>query len=321
MPGTILVTGGAGFIGSNLVRRLLNEGYNVRIFDSLKRCDPFALDELDVEIIQGDILDEEGPLQAAMQGVDACFHLAAYGSVVESVADPRTNFAVNAQGTLNVLCAARDAEVEKFVFSSTGGALIGDVTPPVNEQSLPRPISPYGASKLVGEAYLNAFSASYGMKTTACRFANIYGPGSAHKKGAITVFIKCLMTGDPIPIYGDGSATRDQLFVLDLCEGLLKALQSEGDEDSRVFHLASGIETPVLKVANELLKITAKPDHPIEHLDPRPGEVHRNFATYDKAKAELGFTPQTDFPDGLRATWEWFQMQGNRIFDIELTDS
>ena len=135
------------------------------------------------------------------------------------ITDPERNFEVNVQGTLNVLRAAVGAGVRRFIFASTGGALIGDATPPVSEQSLPKPISPYGASKLCGEAYCHAFAKSYGLETVCLRFGNVYGPHSAHKKGAVTVFIKALMTGEPIVIYGDGSASRDYVHVEDSAAG------------------------------------------------------------------------------------------------------
>lgn len=319
MSAPILVTGGAGFIGSNLVRELISRGYRVRVFDNMRRNDPGAMEGLDVDLVVGDILDPRS-LGSAMNDVAAVFHLAAFGSVVESVRDPWANFEVNAIGTFNVLNAAREMGVERFLFSSTGGALIGNVEPPVNESSLPKPISPYGASKLVGEAYLNAFGASYAMGTTALRFANIYGPGSAHKKGAITVFAKCLLRDEPIPIYGDGSATRDLLFVGDLCKGLIRALEC-GDAAGEVFHLASGSGTSVLELAETMRSIAGKPNHPIEFLPGRPGEVHKNFATYDKARSFLGFEPAWSLEDGLRQTWAWFVDQGERVFEVELSDA
>ena len=247
-------------------------------------------------------------------------HLAAYGSVVESIADPERNFEVNVQGTLNVLRAAVGAGVRRFIFASTGGALIGDATPPVSEQSLPKPISPYGASKLCGEAYCHAFAKSYGLETVCLRFGNVYGPHSAHKKGAVTVFIKALMTGEPIVIYGDGSASRDYVHVEDLCSGIAAALDAPlagGD----VFHLASGRETSVLELARILRDVAGKPDHPIEFRPARAGEVARNFANYDKARERLDFQPKWKLADGLAATWEWFQQQDESVLNAATTDS
>jgi UDP-glucose 4-epimerase len=210
--------------------------------------------------------------------------------------------------------------VQRLIFASTGGALIGDAMPPVNELSLPKPISPYGASKLCGEAYCHAFAKSYSLQTICLRFGNVYGPHSAHKKGAVTMFIKALMNDEPIVIYGDGSASRDYIHVDDLCAGIKAALDAPlaGGE---VFHLASGQETTVLNLANILCKVAGKPNHPIEFRPGRRGEVARNFADYSKAKATFGFEPKWKIEDGLAATWEWFVRQGDSVLTVETTES
>jgi len=316
---TVLVTGGCGFIGSNLVPHLVEQGNQVKVYDNLSRGRAEWVAASRAEVIQGDILDASA-LGRALEGVDAVVHLAAYGSVVESVQAPLPNFDNNVRGTFNVLDAARQARVRKVVFASTGGALIGNATPPVSEQSLPKPISPYGASKLCGEAYCNAFGLAYGMQTVALRFANVYGPISAHKKGAITVFIKALMTGTPITIYGDGSASRDFLYVEDLCRGIGLALKTELAPGT-VMHLAAANEVTVKDLAKSIARVAGKPDHPIEYFDKRPGEVDRNFARYDLAKSLIGFEPRWSFEDGIKATWEWFQELGDAALQIGTSDS
>jgi UDP-glucose 4-epimerase len=206
-PRRVLVTGGAGFVGATLVRRLAGSGHQVRVLDNYSTGDPSYLDGVGAELVEGDIRDVRA-LDAALAGVDAVVHLAAAGSVITSVADPAANFDVNVTGTFRVLDAARRAGVQRTVQASTGGALIGDATPPVTERSLPKPISPYGASKLAGEGYAHAFAAAYGLRTVALRFANVYGPWSARKPGAITLFFRAIQAGEPIVIYGDGSASR-----------------------------------------------------------------------------------------------------------------
>ena len=314
----VLVTGGRGFIGVNLVRAI-SPSTTTEVLDNLKRDSPTGWDEALSTLREGDILNPEF-VTSCCGGMSHVVHLAAYGSVVESITDPERNFEVNAQGTLNVLRAAVGAGVRRFIFASTGGALIGDATPPVSEQSLPKPISPYGASKLCGEAYCHAFAKSYGLETVCLRFGNVYGPHSAHKKGAVTVFIKALMTGEPIVIYGDGSASRDYVHVEDLCSGIAAALDAPlaGGE---VFHLASGRETSVLELARILRDVAGKPDHPIEFRPARAGEVARNFANYDKAQERLGFQPKWKLADGLAATWEWFQQQDEAVLNAATTDS
>ena len=304
MTERVLVTGGAGFIGANLVRRLLDGGRRVRVLDDFRTGQAEYLDGLDVEVVRGGIGDT--PLVTESAGdVDAIVHLAAAGSVVESVNDPVMNFEANVQGTFSVLNAARAAGVARLVFSSTGGALIGNATPPVNEQSLPKPISPYGAGKLAAEAYCHAFAKAYDMTTVALRFANVYGPYSGHKKGAITVFFKALYEDRPLQIFGDGKASRDFMYVDDICRGLELGLTCDL-EPGTVAHLATGVETTVWELADACRTAVGKPDHPIEMLPPRPGEVDRNFASYDYANEIMGFAPSVPLADGLKTTYDWY---------------
>lgn len=319
MSRSILVTGGAGFIGANLVPYLLERDFSVSVYDNLSRGRREFLDGYDVEFMEGDILDLES-LEKAFRGRDGVIHLAAYGSVIESIEDPLMNFEINARGVVNVLTAARDCGVGQVLFASTGGALIGDAEPPVDESSLPKPISPYGAGKLVGEGYMHAFAKSYGMRTTALRFANVYGPVSAHKKGALTVFIKAIMSNRPITIYGDGSASRDFLFVSDLCAGIERALSSELTPGC-VFHLASGRETSIKELALRLCAVAGCPDFAIEYEPARRGEVLRNFADFSLARKQLGFEPKVSLDEGLAATWEWFQARGARVLGLRSMDS
>ena len=309
MAERVLVTGGAGFIGANLVPRLVAAGYAVRVLDDLRNGRTSYLDGIDVEFVRGDIADP-AVLDAALVGVAAVVHLAAAGSVVESVLDPGENFRNNAIGTFSVLEATRRAGIERLVFSSTGGALIGNATPPVDERSLPKPISPYGASKLTAEAYLHAYAVAYGMRTVALRFANVYGPFSGHKKGAITVFFKALWNDEPIVVFGAGTASRDFMYVTDICHGIELGLSADVPGGT-VCHIATGVETTVAELADACRVAAGKPDNPIEHRPNRPGEVERNFASYDLAHELLGFTPAVSLADGLAATWDWY---GEHVF-------
>lgn len=316
---SVLVTGGCGFIGATLVPALMAAGAHVRVLDNLSRGSRAYLPERGLDFMKGDIRDESILRQAA-RGVDAVIHLAAYGSVVESVADPARNFEINARGTLNVLQAAREQNVRRLIFASTGGALIGDARPPVDEDSVPRPISPYGAGKLCGEGYCHAFARSLGLHTVALRFANVYGPHSAHKKGAVTAFAKALLADEPMVIYGDGSASRDFLHVDDLCRGICLALAAD-IAPGTVLHLASGEGTRVNELAATLAAIAGKPDHPVEHRPRRQGEVGRNFARCDRARAALGFAPQHSLRDGLAATWRWFEARAETVLATKAGDS
>jgi UDP-glucose 4-epimerase len=301
----ILVTGGAGFVGATLVRRLVASGYRVRVFDNLSTGDEAHLAGVDAELVKGDIRDADA-LDDALGGIDAVIHLAAAGSVVGSIDDPFGNFESNVLGTFRVLDAARRAGVARTVQASTGGALIGDATPPVNEQSLPKPLSPYGASKLAGEGYAHAFAKTYGLRTVAVRFGNVYGPWCARKRGVLNVYFEALHGGAPLVIYGDGTASRDYVHVSDIAQALQLALEKDVPGGT-VVHAASGVETPLTALADLCRLAAGQPDHPIEYRPARPGEVGRNFATYDLAHELLGYSPTVRREDGIPALWQWFK--------------
>ena len=291
-------------MGATLVRRLAGHGHSVRVFDNFSTGDKSHLADVDAELVEGDIRDVRG-LDAALEGMQAVIHLAAAGSVVMSVEDPAANFDVNVLGTFRVLDAARRAGVQRTVQASTGGALIGDATPPVDERSLPKPISPYGASKLAGEGYAHAYAKAYGMDTVALRFANVYGPWSERKRGAMTMFFRAIHAGEPIVIYGDGTASRDYTHVDDIARALELALDSDVPGGT-VLHIASGVETTVRELAGLCCAAAGAPEHPVEYRPRRAGEVDRNFASYDLAEKVLGYAPSIGREDGIRRTWQWF---------------
>ena len=300
----VLVTGGAGFVGATLVRRLEASGYRVRVLDNLSTGDAAHLADVGVELLEGDVRDAKA-LDHALKNMGAVVHLAAAGSVIGSVQDPESNFDVNVLGTFRVLDAARRAGVERVVQASTGGALIGDATPPVSERSLPKPISPYGASKLAGEGYAHAFAKSYGLCTVAVRFGNVYGPWSARKRGVLNVFLESIHSGLPMVIYGDGSTSRDYVHVDDISNALHLALEQDVP-GGRVLHAASGVETTVSDLADRCRRAAGAPGHPIEYRPHRVGEVGRNFASYDLAREMLGYMPSVTLDVGILRTWKWF---------------
>jgi UDP-glucose 4-epimerase len=276
----------------------------VRALDNFSRGSREYVAGLDVDVVAGDIRDAE-LVRRALEGVDTIVHLAAFGSVVESVEDPLENFDVNVRGTLIVLREAAAAGVEKLVFASTGGAIMGNTTPPVDESTLPWPISPYGASKLCGEAYCHAFAGSYGLAVVALRFANVYGPVSDHKKGVVTNFIKQALRREPIVIYGDGSASRDFLYVDDLCDGISAAVDAQLEDE--VIHLASGEETSIGELARLILELADAADLPIRYEERRRGEVERTFAKPERGAELLGFDPAYTLVEGMAKTVEWFR--------------
>jgi UDP-glucose 4-epimerase len=249
-------------------------------------------------------------LSEALAGVDAVVHLAAFGSVIESIEDPIENFEVNVRGTLTLLRACVDLDVGRLVFASTGGALMGKAEPPVDESTLPWPVSPYGASKLCCEAYLHGFAGAYGLRATTLRFPNVYGPFSTHKTSVVTTFVKNALNGRPLVIYGDGSASRDFLYVDDLTRAICAALEVELEDE--VVQLASEEETTVGELAELVRRATGQVDLPIEHRPARRGEVERIFAAAEKARRVLGFSPAETLESGVEKTVEWFRADRSR---------
>lgn len=309
-----LVTGVAGLVGTNLALALSRSGWEVLGYDNFSNPSGFL--EKTIPVIENDIRDACA-LQSAMEGVDAVIHLAAAGSVVESVADPWSNFEQNVRGSLCVFEAARVARVPKVIYASTGGALMGNTHPPVSELSLPKPISPYGASKLAVEAYASAYAESFGVNTLGLRFANVYGECLLHKKGIITRWFRAVANKEPITIFGDGSASRDYLYVGDLVEGIVSALQHQFT-GSEVFHLASGEETSLSELAELMTRVTGSTDLEVVFQPKRSGEVERNFASYEKANRILNFEPKVKFEQGLKITWEWFRENSKSVQDINI---
>jgi UDP-glucose 4-epimerase len=296
---TWLVTGGCGFIGTNLVQRLCQADRQVRVFDNFSVGN--TAPDSRAEIIEGDVRDREA-IGAAVDGCDVVIHLAAQSGVIPSIEDPQKDFDVNSIGTLNLLLSCRDAGAKRVVFASSNAAL-GDVPSPFEETKAPHPISPYGASKLVGEAYCLAFAGSYDLPTVALRFANVYGPLSSHKSSVVARFLKRALEGQPLIIYGDGSQTRDFIHVDDLCDAIL--LAAEADCAGEIFHIASGVEVGILDLAR-LIRDAVDEDIPIVHEERRQGEAYRIRASIEKANKLLGFSPKVDIEEGVRRTYDWF---------------
>jgi UDP-glucose 4-epimerase len=303
---TYLVTGGCGFIGVNLVSRLVGRGARVRVFDNLSLGKREDVEHLGIELRVGDIREYE-VLKKVCEGIDVVVHLAAHTRVVESVSQPELNFEINAIGTMNVLRACRDAGVKKVIFASTGGAILGEQEPPVHEGMVPRPVSPYGAGKLAGEAYCSAFCGSYGLNTVALRFSNVYGPYSYHKGSVVAQFFRNIMQGEPLVVYGDGQQTRDFLYVDDLVDAVLLADKSE--TPGEVFQIASGRETSIRELLATMTAILPNVKLDVRYEPARAGEIVRNYASIEKARRLLGYDPQTRLDDGLRNTWGWFISQ------------
>lgn len=302
----MLVTGGAGFIGVNLGRVLRAGGARPVCFDSFVtgRASDAEAAGYD-EIVEGDIRDADA-LAAAAQGVDAIVHLAARTGVVDSVEDPRGDAEVNVMGTLNALLAARDGGAGAFVFASSGAPL-GSVDPPGHEGLAPRPLSPYGASKLAGEGLCSAFQGSYGISATALRFTNVYGPYSYHKGSVVALCMKRIMDGEPLVVYGDGEQTRDFLYVDDLCDAVVAAIVRR--PTGGLYQLGTGTETSINSLMDLLRDVMADAGVQVVHEPERAGEIRRAFSDISRARADLGYAPDTPLVDGLKTTADWFRQE------------
>lgn len=318
-----LITGGCGFIGTSLIKRLqIEDGHNVRVIDNLTTgtrddlAGVCAFNEISqesmskspsgVELMVGDILDEELALSVT-RGVDIIVHLAANTGVGPSVEDPRSDCYANVIGTFNYLEAARKNKIARFVFASSG-APAGEVEPPIHEELPPHPVSPYGASKLAGEGYCSAYARSFGIETVALRFGNVYGPGSVHKSSVVAKFIRRALDKQPLEIFGDGTQTRDFIYIDDLIRAVILAA-TQDNVGGETFQIATSRETTVGEMTEELVEVMEAhgiTSVQVVNAETRVGDVKRNFSDTSKAKAQLGWQAQTDLKSGLEKTVKYF---------------
>jgi UDP-glucose 4-epimerase len=299
MTQSVIVTGGAGFIGSHVVDALLAAGNSVTVIDDMSTGDPNRV-AAGAELRQLDIVDLPA-LQAVVEEVkpSAVYHLAAQASVVASVEDPGRDCEVNVRGTLNVLEAAGRSGAP-VVFTSTGGALYGDDAPmPTSEERIPAPLSPYGASKWAAEAYVKTWSLSSGIPHAVCRLGNVYGPRqSPHgEAGVVAIFSHHLHVGQAPTLFGHGKPTRDYVYVEDVVRALLAATGKQG-----TYNIATGVETDVLTVWNELRRAAGSEIEP-QLADLRPGELQHSRLDISLAARELGWRPEVPISEGLQRTY------------------
>ena len=306
MMTNVLITGGAGFIGRHLADHLsARDDVAVTVIDNESLGDRRHLDLDRVRFLHGDLRNRD-EVREALEGQDAVVHLAADTRVMDSIENPAHNFENNVIGTFNLLELCRELGIGRVVAASTGGAILGDVTPPVHEEMAPRPTSPYGASKLMLEGYLSAYSSSFGVSGCALRFSNIYGPRSFHKGSVVAHFFKRILADEPLVVYGDGSQTRDYLYAGDLVQVIGSALESDA---TGAYQLGSGRGTTLNELLDAMREVTGR-ELDVRYEDFRAGEVRDTWCQIDKARAELGFDPTTSLVDGLRETWAWFEAQG-----------
>ena len=299
----VLVTGGAGFIGSNLVRALLERGDEVRVLDNFSTGNRRNLDGLEVEIVEGELRSYER-VHAATRGAEVVYHLGALGSVPRSVQDPLTSNAVNVEGTLNVLLAARDEGVRRVVYSSSSSVYGNSGELPRTEAMPPDPISPYGVAKLAAERYCVSFSRVYhDFETVVLRYFNVFGerqsPFSQYA-AVVPLFVTAIADGRPVTIYGDGEQSRDFTYVGNVVDATIRA-GGATDASGAIFNIAAGTPGSVNLLADTIGRIL---DRPVEkrYAEPRPGDVRDSWADVTASERILGYRPSIGLEDGLRLT-------------------
>jgi UDP-glucose 4-epimerase len=302
-----LVTGGAGFIGSHLVETLVARGERVRVLDNFSTGSWNNLAPVAdaIEVIEGDIVDHRA-VSRAMKDVTYVLHHAAIASVEESVHDPVRVHRVNVDGTLNILLAARDAQVHGLVFASSA-AIYGDTDRlPLREDTPPRALSPYAASKVAGETYIHSFIATFDLKATILRYFNVFGPRqdpSSPYSGVISKFVSTLQRGESPTIFGDGHQTRDFIYVGDIVRANLMACSNPGAA-GRTCNIAGGRQLTILHLCEVLNRVMGRELAP-RFAAPRLGDVRHSLANITQAKDVLGWQPTTDLATGLQKTVDW----------------
>ena len=321
-----LITGGCGFIGISLIARLLldtDTKHNIRILDNLstgtrddlssvaaflevENIDNLRASLEGIELVVGDILDEDLAYKVT-KNIDVIVHLAANTGVGPSVEDPRLDCYTNVIGVFNYLDAARINKVPRFIFASSG-APAGEVDPPIHEELPPHPVSPYGASKLAGEGYCSAYNKSFGIDTVILRFGNVYGPRSLHKSSVVAKFIRQALDGETLEIYGDGTQTRDFIYIDDLIDALISSSNVD-NIGGEAFQIASGMETTIGEMTDNLINVMKKhgvKDIKVINGETRIGDVKRNYSDTTKAKQRLNWQPKVNQEEGLLKTVEYF---------------
>jgi UDP-glucose 4-epimerase len=307
-----LVTGGGGFIGSNLVRALLERGDTVRVLDNFATGNRRNLEAVadGVEVVEGDLRSYER-VHTAVRGCELVFHQGALGSVPRSVQDPLTSTAVNVEGTLNVLLAARDEGVRRVVFASSSSVYGDGGTFPRVESAAPNPISPYAVAKLAAERFCVSFHRVYGLETVALRYFNVFGPFQDPRSqyaAVVPLFIRAIADGEPVTIFGDGTQSRDFTYVANVVAANLAASSAQ-EAAGGVFNVATGGSETVATLADTIGRLL---DLPVERrFEPaRPGDVERSWADVSAARDVLGFEATVPFEEGLRKTIEHLVGQG-----------
>jgi nucleoside-diphosphate-sugar epimerase len=305
----VLVTGGAGFIGSHLVDRLLADGHEVRVLDNFTTGYRRNLAHIagDFDLVEGDIQSYERG-HNAVKNCEMVLHQAALPSVPRSIRDPLTSNAANVIGSLNILLAARDSGVQRVVHASSSSVYGGNETLPKQEALTPLPISPYAVAKLASEGYCRSFAEVYGLETVSLRYFNVFGPRqdpASEYAAVIPRFIRAGLTGDRLTVFGDGEQSRDFTFVDNVVEANVLAMEAPA-ANGPVYNVASGTRVTLNQLIKSLKELMGT-DLEVEHHDARAGEIRHSHADVTRARTELGYEVVTDFKTGLARTLEYFR--------------
>lgn len=308
----VLITGGGGFIGSNIVRELADKGHNVRVLDDFSTGKRENLKSIldEIELIKGDIRDAE-LLRGAVRDIEIVLHQAALPSVARSLKDPLLTADVNINGTINVLTAARDSGVRRVVYASSSSVYGDTPTLPKVEDMPTTPLSPYAASKLAGEHYCRVYSEIHGLDTVSLRYFNVFGPRqdpTSQYSAVIPLFISALLGGSIPTVYGDGEQTRDFTFVGNVVNANVWALKAKKTKGEAV-NIGCGSRVSLNQLLDMLNKITGK-DITAKYDNARKGDVRHSLADISKAKKLIDYEPKVGLEDGLRETVKWFQRKG-----------
>ncbi len=311
MDGKVLVTGCAGFIGSHLVERLLEEGHRVIGIDNMRTGNQSNMVSFsshpEFSFIEADVCDPS--LKSKLSSdIDLVFHLAAISSVTASIEDPILVNRNNVTGIVNVLDIARALDVSRVVFSSSAAVYGNPENMPIVEETPVNPLSPYAASKIAGEEYMKAFRETYGLETTVLRYFNVYGPRQAYSEysGVISIFVNHAIRSEPITVDGDGKQTRSFVYVTDVARGTVLAGRKP-QANGEVINMSGLDLIRILDVANRINQAASSEGSKINHGAPRIGDVRHSIGSMDKARSVLGFTPEMPFETGLEHTINWYR--------------
>jgi len=305
-----LITGGAGFIGSHLVERLVAEGQSVRVLDNFatgKRANLASFADK-IELIEGDLRNPDD-CRTACEGIDIVFHEGAVPSVPLSVQDPVTSHEANIDGTFNILMATRDAKCRRLIYAASSSAYGDQPESPKRESAKPSPLSPYAVNKLIGEYYGQAFYQCWGLETIALRYFNVFGPRQDPKSqyaAAIPAFVTAILRGESPIVYGDGEQTRDFTYIENVVHANLLAAQAPRTQ-GEVINIACGQSITINQIIRQINAVLGK-DIEIDYHDERPGDVKHSLADVSLAKQVIGYEPVVTFEEGLRRAIEWYRV-------------